>query len=172
MAASPIWHPPFEWNWSDLWQTCSDRKFELGAVKWESENEFYFVPEERRFARDEETWMWNICFYQPTEGLWCVCGGCFSVLFLHGIRRRNAFGEVSSCNGKSTSYETWKLVPRDSSSTKNKFKICTFRQKVNQKKIKMDHWRLFSEMNSNVNGFILTVTYTTSRKNFDSRHNR
>lgn len=94
-------------------------------------SDIYFVPEERRFARDEEKWMWNICFYQPTKGLLCVCGGCFNVLFLHGIRQRNAFGEVSSWNGKSTSYVKWKSVPKDSSSTKNKFKICTFRHNVN-----------------------------------------
>lgn len=129
--------PPFEWNWSDLRQTSSDRKFELGAEKWESENEerVLFCPwgEEICTRSDKEKWMWNICFYQPTKGLWCVCGGCFSVLFLHGIRRRNAFEEVSSWNRKSTSYVTWKLVLRDSSSTKNKFKICTFGQKVNHK---------------------------------------
>lgn len=130
MAASPIWHPyPFEWNWSDLRQTCSvignseirsSKVNERVRVKMSSE--FYFVPEERRFARDEEKWKCEISVStsQP-KWLWCICGGCFSALFSHGVRRRSEFPKWKW--KVNVQMLTWKLVPRDSSSTTNKFKI-------------------------------------------------
>lgn len=139
MAASPIWHPLPLSGIGAIRQTCSDRKFELGAVKWESENE-------------EQVLFCPCSYYRPWGEEICTRWGKVNVkyLFLPANQRAlmrlrrlfqcafSARNSTKKCFRRSEFLE-WKVnvirnVPRDSSSTKNKFKICTFRQKVNKPK--------------------------------------
>lgn len=93
MAASPIWHPPLSGIGAILGRIAVIGKFELGAVKWESEidERVLFCP----WGEELCTW-WgqvNVKYrFLPANqmALMRLRRLSFDVL-LHGIRRRSEF---------------------------------------------------------------------------------